>query len=400
MNPTAGGRAPGPVITHLVAPAEFGGLESMISTLAPAQQRAGWTVNVVGSFESPPEAHPFWIGLAQAGIPAIPLVCPGRRYLRERRELARLLRELGTTVLHSHGYRPDIVGAPVARRLGLATVTTVHGFTGGGARNRLYEWLQRRSFRRFDAVVAVSSGLRTEIVQGGVPPRRVHLIRNAWGPSRLPLDRGVARSVLGLDDAAPEDGPVLGWVGRMTGEKAPDVALQAFLALARRAEASSPRLVMVGDGPMRPELEAAAARGGLAHRIHFPGVVAGAGLHLKAFDAVILSSWTEGTPIVLLEAMAAEVPVVSTAVGGIPDVVSEAEAHLVPAGDASGLARALEEVLADAPDARRRAGAARRRLERDLSVDDFARRYGEVYRTCLGGRLRDEGGEGLRPPSG
>ncbi|MDT8342165.1 MAG: glycosyltransferase, partial [Longimicrobiales bacterium] len=256
-------------------------------------------------------------------------------------------------------------------------------FTGGGARNRFYEWLQRRSFRRMDAVVAVSEALRRELEAGGVPAAHVHLVRNAWSPPADLLVRAAARAALGLPAGATDQQPLVGWVGRMTEEKAPDVALRAFLDLAGRVGPSAPHLVLVGDGRMRAALAAEAAASGAGDRVHFPGVVPDAGRLLKAFDVLILSSWTEGTPMVLLEAMAAEVPVVTTAVGGIPDVVSDAEAHLVPAGDVSGLARALEDVMTNGAAAAERAAAARRRLERDLSVEDFAHRYGEIYRACL-----------------
>src|SRR5713101_3623616 len=89
-------------------------------------------------------------------------------------------RRLRPAVVHTHGYRPDVVDAGAARRLGIPTVTTVHGFTGGGWKNRFYERVQRRSHRRFDAVVAVSRPLVEQLLRDGVPPRRLHLVQNAW----------------------------------------------------------------------------------------------------------------------------------------------------------------------------------------------------------------------------
>ena len=121
-------------------------------------------------------------------------------------------------MLHTHGYRPDFVDAPVARGLGISTVTTVHGFTGGGGlKGRLYERLQLRAFRRMDAVLAVSEKLRGELIRAGVPGARVHAVRNAYAPEGGTLDRASARRVLGIDTTAP----VIGWIGRMSADYRP-----------------------------------------------------------------------------------------------------------------------------------------------------------------------------------
>ncbi|MEX0912745.1 MAG: glycosyltransferase family 4 protein, partial [Gemmatimonadota bacterium] len=185
-------------VCHLVAPAPYGGLESVLEALIPAQAAAGHDVTVLAIFASDPAGQPFWESIARTGVRAIPKVLPGRQYRRERGEVRAALEATGAQVLHTHGYRPDVIDAPVARAAGVATVTTVHGFTGGGLRNRLYEWVQRRAFRRFDAVVAVSDRLREELVAAGVAPERVNAVRNAWRPSAPQLPPGEARERLGL----------------------------------------------------------------------------------------------------------------------------------------------------------------------------------------------------------
>src|SRR5207245_6251293 len=113
--------------------------------------------------------HPFLAPLAQVGITTHQLVFPGRAYWRERRAIAALCRHVRPDIVHTHGYRPDVVDAGVARRLGIPVVTTVHGFTGGGWKNRCYEWLQLRALHPCDAVVAVKrAGLQTRVA--AVPP--------------------------------------------------------------------------------------------------------------------------------------------------------------------------------------------------------------------------------------
>jgi len=372
------GRARGgatPSVLHVAAPADFGGLESVVVNLARGQLDAGQQVTVAAFVDPGRSGHPFGAALAAAGIPGRIVPVAARGYLEERRTVRDLIRELRPDVVHSHGYRPDVVDSGVARRMGVPTVTTVHGFTRGAGRGRLYEWLQRRWFRRFDAVVVVSEPLRRELIASGVRAERIHLIRNAWRAAQPPLPRAEARAALGLDPEAR----IAGWVGRLTAEKGPDVVVDALAACSAR----DVTLSIVGSGPMEPELRALAEERHVGERIRWHGIVPDAGRYLTAFDALLLTSWTEGTPIVLLEAMAAGVPIITTAVGGVPDVVSGREALLAAAGDAAGLGRALAEVLEDPAAADVRCEEAHRRLEREFSVEPWVQRYRDVYFSCL-----------------
>src|SRR2546425_12058628 len=122
------------VVLQVVAPGEIGGLERVAQALASGLRGLGHDVHVAVMLDAP-GAHPFLAGLDHSGIPTHPLVLPGRAYLRERRAVAGLCRSLRPDVVHTHGYRPDVVDAGVARGLGIPIVTTVHGFTGGGWEN-------------------------------------------------------------------------------------------------------------------------------------------------------------------------------------------------------------------------------------------------------------------------
>jgi len=294
--------------------------------------------------------------------------------------VAAILRRAGADVLHTHGYRPDVVDGPLGRRLGIPAVTTVHGFTGGGLKSRLFEWLQVRAYRRFDGVVAVSAPIVERLVGAGVPAARVHCIRNAWVPGPPVVDRAQARERLGL----PPDGLVVGWVGRLSREKAPDVLLEALGLLGAQA----PLTVFVGDGREAAALKSRAAALALEGKVRWAGRVDGAARLLPAFDSFVLSSRTEGTPIVLFEAIAAGVPVVATRVGGVPDVVSDAEAVLVPSEDPAALATALRSVLADTGGSAVRAAAAQGRLARDFAEGPWLDRYEALYRELGAARVR------------
>ena len=375
-------------IVHLLAPADAGGLERVVHALAIGQQRRGHEVVAVPVAESWSSDHSFVAPLARAEVEIRPVVVPGRAYLRERALLATLLRDIRPDVVHSHGYHTDVVGMGVARAAGIATVSTAHGFTRGGWKNIVYEHLDRRALRRMDAVAAVSRLLTDELVGWGVPAGRVHVVPNAWSRIVIPLGRAEARAELGL----PADAFVIGWVGRMSFEKGLDIMVDALGLLGDRPVTA----VLMGDGRERAAQEARAAANGLGERVWWTGMIPEAGRYFQAFDAIALSSRTEGIPMVVLEAMAAGVPLVVPTVGGIPDVVSAVEALLVPPEQPAALAAALASLFDDRLAGARRAAAARIRLDARFAEGPWLARYDEVYGVALERAASQRAG---RPPA-
>lgn len=362
-------------VVHVLAPAPMGGLERVVQMLAIAQSAAGTETSVVGVVSPSPDPHPFFAAFSGSAVDVRPIPVPDRAWGQELRALTADLRARRPDIVHTHGYRADVLGGWAAHRAGVPTVATAHGFTGGGARNRLYEWLQVESYRRGRQVVAVSRPLRDELGRRGVRSDQLHLVRNAWAPDGAFLARDEARRTLGLTGPTP----VVGWVGRVGPEKGADVAVEA---LAHLPEA---RLSIVGDGSSRAELERLAAQQGTSERITWHGWLPRADLLLRGFDVLVLSSRTEGTPIIVLEALAAGVPVVATDVGGVSDIVrDEREALLVPSEDPPALARALQSVLDDRTSARRRADAGRRRLDAEFGLEQWIARYARIYARAVG----------------
>lgn len=362
-------------IVHVLAPAPVGGAESVVRLLATGHARRGHIVSIAATVDSATGEHPLLDALAgERGVSVHRIAVPGRAYHRERSAVRAVCAAVGADVAHSHGYRSDIIGAGGARALGVATVTTVHGFTGGDRKNRLYEWLQRRAMRRFDAVVAVSRALASTLRARGVPADRLRLIPNAFDAGATVLDRAVARTRLRL----PDDAFVVGWVGRLGREKGADVLLDAVARLD-----GAVLTAIVGDGAERDALVAQAVALGIGDRVRWCGVHPDAGALFAAFDAFALSSRTEGIPIVLFEAMAAGVPIVATGVGGVPEVVRETDALLVPPEDPATLADALRRVRRDPVGAAARARSAARRLHECFALDPWLARYESLYRGVL-----------------
>lgn len=358
-------------ILHVAAPAPAGGLETVLQALVPAQVERGDVVSVAAVVvPGDTGASRLFEAMRHLSVDLDAVELPARAYVREARALARIIRSRRPTVVHTHGYRSDVVAGIVAGSLGRPRVSTVHGFIGGDPRGRLYERAQRRMLRRFEAVVAVSAPLVSQLEASGIAPQRIHLVRNAWKPSRPPFPREQARAALGLEDG----GPSVAWVGRLSREKAPDVALRAFALVRSDAELS-----VVGEGPMMAELRALARNLGVSERVRFLGLREGMGGLMRAFDALLLSSHTEGTPMVLLEAMAAGVPIVATQVGGVPDLVG-GFAELAPPGRPEALAAALSRVLSDPDRAADLARRAERRVAESFATGPWADAYDRVYR--------------------
>lgn len=169
---------------------------------------------------------------------------------------------------------------------------------------------------------------------------------------------------------------MVGWVGRLSHEKGADVFLDAMA----RWGATEVLASVLGDGGERHALEKQAKRLGLGTRIRWHGVREDAAQLMRAFDVLVLSSRTEGVPMVLLEAMQALTPVITTAVGGVPSVVDSTQAILVPAESPEALATALRELHGDFASAQLRAERAALRLATQFAVEPWVNRYVAIYR--------------------
>lgn len=357
------------IVLHVLAPGEIGGLERVVQALAAGLSSRGHDVHVAAILDRPVE-HPMFASLRAAGVTVHPIAIPPRGYRRERGEIGALCRQLRPDVVHTHGYRADVIDAPAARSLGTPTVSTVHGFTGGGLKNRAYELIQRMALRQFDLVIAVARPQATELARFGVPAGHLRVIPNAWCPDQAPLDHERARSALGV----PRDRFHLGWVGRLSWEKGADIFLEAVARLKDLPITVS----LFGDGIERRHLEDKARRLGIRSLVVWWGTVPAASRLFTGFDTFVISSRSEGTPIVLFEAMRSGVPIVAAAVGGIPDVVSGNEALLVSPKDPVALADAIREIYQHPSSATARAQRAGERLSQ-YDAASWIERYHVLY---------------------
>ncbi len=309
------------------------------------------------------------------------------RDLRTILRLSRLIRRERPTILHTHTAKAGAVGRIAALLAGGARppviVHTFHGHVLRGyfnpALTAAFRVLEQMLARVTTALVAVSPEVRDDLVALGVAPASKFVVVRLG----IELDERVSggeeewratRRLLGI----PPDAFVVGWIGRMTAVKRTEDIARTLQALVRRGVDAY--LCLVGDGPDRARLERRMHELGVAKRCLFVGYQENVARFYDAMDALLLTSVNEGTPVSVIEALAAGRPVVATRVGGVSDVVRNGvDGFLVEVGDVESLAARLAELAGD-PELRARMGNAGRAhvIERyavERLVDDVDRLY-------------------------
>lgn len=288
------------------------------------------------------ERSPFIDAARNAGLPVHRIVAGSPYDPRIIRQIVHLIDTLGVDIVHAHEVISDVMTLAAGRFRGVPTMTTLHGWIGNSFKQRALIALDRRVVRGLDAVVAVSQRMFDEIKDDGYRPRQLRLLHNA-----IVLDnyvrtgkRGYIASRIGR--AVPS--PVIVSIGRLSVEKGHADLVDAVAQVISSGHQCS--LVLAGDGAERQSLEQRATRHGIRGLVHFTGYVEEPARILEDADLAVLPSHTEGLPNAALEALAMQVPLVATRVGGTPEVVTHGETGwLVPARDPAALSAAIVDAL-------------------------------------------------------
>jgi glycosyltransferase involved in cell wall biosynthesis len=297
-------------------------------------------------------------------------------------QLRRIVADEHVDIIHAHEYKTNLLALLLARRTRTLALSTVHGWTGHTRRERLlYYPVDKRLLSRFQKLVAVSSGIRDELVSHGAPPNRVEVLLNAIDPDafcRVSPAGTSAREELGF----PAGTTIIGSVGRLEPQKRFDLLIEAFTSI--RASRPDLGLVIVGDGSLRNVLRRQAEEAGVLPWCRFPGHRDDIAACHQAFDLFVQSSDYEGTPNAVLEAMAMETPIVATDAGGTREIARPDEhALIVPRGSARQLTDAIRAALSDPEGTAVRTAAARLRVERELSFEARTERLNAIYREMV-----------------
>lgn len=384
-------------ILRVIARLNMGGPAIHVSNLAAGLEPRGYeTTLVAGSLARGEDSMAFLAERLDIPVRTIPElqreVSPidDARSVRRMREI---IRELRPHILHTHTAKAGAIARAAALVSGAARpailVHTFHGHVLKGyfdpVRTAFFKKVERSLARVTDALVAVSPEVRDELVAAGIAPReKFSVIRLG-----IPLEERLGDATADLDYrrlyGISESAFVVGWVGRMTDVKDTDAVLE--IVGAARDRGLEAVLVMVGDGPDRVRLEQLAHDIGIARSTFFVGYQPEVAGYYRLFDAFLLPSVNEGTPVSAIEALASGTPVVATRVGGVPDVVRDGEdGFLFEPGDTDDAAERLALLASDATLRSALGASGRERVLRRYSVSRLVEDVDRLYRSLLSER--------------
>lgn len=281
------------------------------------------------------------------------------------------------TLIHSHGYKSNLLSLVVKiLHPHVKLIGTNHNYLTGTRRQRFYRWLDLRVLTLYYAVVAVSQDVKRDMVAGGFSEKRIQVIDN--GISLLPKASAKEKKQLLESLGFSAANFFIGTVSSLTEEKAHRTLLFAFSQIIQHYPQC--RLVIIGDGSLRSELEAYSCRLGLSPFVYFMGYRTDSRELLNILDVFVLPSYREGLPLALLEAMSIAVPVVATSVGAIPKVIHDTESGLlIEPGSADQLVIALERIFKDEDFRNTLAVNGQSEVIEKYSSQQMAKNYFKVY---------------------
>ncbi len=385
----------GPIrVLRVIARLNMGGPAIHVASLAAGLETRGYhTTLVAGSLARGEDSMAFLadrLAVSVVSVPEIQREVSAVHDLRSALRVAALIREERPHILHTHTAKAGAIARAAAILAGTArppvVVHTFHGHVLKGyfdpARTAFFRRVEQTLARTADVLVAVSPEVRDELVELGVAPREKFAVIRLG----IPLEERLADPTADSDYRAlygiPEGAFVVGWVGRMTGVKDTGAVLE--IVRAARSHGVDAVLCMVGDGPDRTRLEELAHELGIARACYFVGYQEDVAGYYRLFDAFVLPSVNEGTPVSAIEALASGTPVVANRVGGVPDVVRDGlDGFLVDPGDVTSAGAKLA-VLAGDDGLRKTMGeAGRKRVLARYAVARLVDDVDRLYRSLL-----------------
>ncbi len=355
-----------------------GGAEKALVDLALRLDRSHYNISVCAT-RSAGNYQPL---LDAAGVHTFILGRTSRWEIYKMLRLIRLFRQQPVHILHTHLFGSNTWGRVLGK---LAGVPVIIAHEHWSTKSRQEAWVDRLLSRLSDRILVPSQESKRIVMRTDhIPANRVNVIYNGVDVSQFAPrdDSGAARRELGV----PPGATLIGYVGRLSPEKGgQDILIRAV----SRVRQTNPnvRLVVVGDGPLRPGLEKLAAT--LDEPVIFTGLRADVARLLAAMDIFVLPSLHEALPIAALEAMSTRLPVIATSVGGNPEVVQEGVTGLlVPPGDEIALYKAIMKLLSEPTLASSIAVAAQAHVNANFTLDQMARRVEALYDELAGSKLR------------
>jgi len=296
------------------------------------------------------------------------------------RKLCQLIKENEINIIHTHGYKSDIMGVIAARLTGIKAVTTPHGFENAPNRKlHLFIRIGCLALKYFDRVTPLSEGLQSDMQSIGIPPNRLKLIMNGVDLGEAEEEKNRLSSPI-----YPNEGEKrIGYIGQIAHRKNVGDLLNTFEMLYQ--EHKDVRLILIGDGPQRNELIARSRNLISSTKIEFVGYRNDRLLYLKEMDLFSMTSSLEGIPRCMMEAMAMGIPVAAYDIPGVDKLIIPNETGLMaPFGQVETLKQCWERLLFDKPFATRIAQNGRRHVVENFSAKRMAEEYTKLYEELIG----------------
>jgi glycosyltransferase involved in cell wall biosynthesis len=362
-------------ILHLISSGGMYGAEAVILNLSRTLNQQGHT-SLLGIFSNSTNPNLQLHDLAQQeGIESHLISCRGQLDRTVPATIRALAATTSADLIHAHGYKADVYAYIAMRRTNTPLVSTCHTWYDDNRLVWLYGVIDRRILRRYAAVIAVSDDVRQRLLQAGVSANHIHFIRNG-------IDlRPFTNATPSLRHLAVPEGLLIGWIGRLTRDKGPDLFLHAIAQL--RPDFPTARYILVGEGPFRPECERLITSLALTDIVHLLGQRSDMPAVYASCDLLVSSSRLEGLPMAILEGMASTLPWVAPQVGAIPLAIHDGQnGILVPPENVEVLANSMAHLMQSPEERASMAAAARRLTESEFSAERMSEDYLRVYTTA------------------
>lgn len=384
-----------PRVAYVMTPITFGGSEKVSLNFLKNVNSDVVAIDPI-LFLRPWESETIFEGeLRRQGICFTPV--PVAKY--ERFDLFRIVRcfwhlkkalqRHSYDLIHTHGYLADILGFLASRSLKIPIISTCHGFINENCKLAFYNHLDRMVLRRFTKIISVSKSIRDELIHKGVGGDLITVVENCPETNHPERDHLTSRNSIRTENNFGPQELVLGYVGRLSSEKGISYLIEAIALPECRA--LPVKLLVIGEGPQRAALETLAKSLDVADRVVFTGFQNNIDEWLTALDILVLPSLTEGSPMVLLEAMYRGLPCIASAVGGIPGIIkSGVDGILVAPGEPGEICAAVCSLSADAEKRSSLSGNAKQKIALEYNITDWSAKitgeYSDILQTAGGHR--------------
>lgn len=357
-------------VLHLIGSTGLYGAERWILALMRAMDTSKIRSTLINLVDCADERSAVVQAAEQRGLEAFDFVTGGKFNLFAAVRLAKWVKEQQADIIHGHGFKSDLLGLLTAKLAGCCVMTTPHGWSMEKDKKlQLYEKLDRFSFRFMDMVCPLSPDLLVGLA-GTVDQDKLKLIFNG-------VDIDEIMEAATIDRTYP-DCYTIGYIGQLIERKDMPTLIAAFHLLIKERE--NIRLIILGDGAKRVELEEQCRGLGLTDKVDFLGFRPDAASWLKTFDLFVLPSRLEGIPRCIMEALAATIPVVITDIPGNRDLVTHKESGLLyPVGDSRQLADCMAFMIDHPKEAREMAVHGNGKVVEEYSNRKMAIEYETIY---------------------